>query len=44
MSLNMSHHDIESNSMHNSDENNIDLENCRKLVKSYIDLVSSVIK
>jgi len=37
----MSHRDIDNNSMHNLlDEKIIDLENCRKLVKSYIDLVS----
>ncbi|KAL6262574.1 hypothetical protein P5V15_005366 [Pogonomyrmex californicus] len=35
----MSHRDTDNNSMHNLlDEKIIDLENCRKLVKSYIDL------
>lgn len=37
----MSHRDTDNSGMHSSvDEKSIDLENCRKLVKSYIDLVS----
>lgn len=39
----MSHRDSDNDSMHNLlDEKSIDLENCRKLVRSYIDLVSFI--
>lgn len=39
----MSHRDNDNDSMHNLlEEKSIDLENCRKLVRSYIDLVSFV--
>lgn len=39
----MSHRDTDNDSMDNLlDEKSIDLEKCRKLVRSYIDLVSFV--